>query len=178
MPTKQPRVIIVTAPQHTGKSSLLARYLELCRQHDVRVAGILAEGLWENNRRSGFNLVDLTTGIPVPLAVRCTPHGRARIGFEFFKEGIDAAVAALDAQRCAAADLIVVDEVGKLEVIDQGWAPHLPPLIDLPGKTHIWAVRQSLVDAVAKRWRFTPHAVVDARSNSALNDLTDACALF
>jgi len=178
MPTKQPRIIIVTSPQHTGKSSLIARYIECCRQHDVNVAGILAEGLWKNDQRSGFNLVDLTTGHRVPLAVRCARHGRAQISFEFFPEGIDAAHAALDAQCCTTADIIVVDEVGKLEIMGEGWAPLLPSLLNLTGKTHIWAVRESLVDAVAKRWMFTPHAVVDARSPEALSELTAACALF
>ena len=178
MQTDNPCIVIVTSPQHTGKSSLIARYIERCRQHDVSVAGILAEGLWKDDQRSGFDLVDLTSGIRVPLAVRCAPHGRARISFEFFSEGIDAAHAALDAKRCATADLIVVDEVGKLEAMGQGWAPLFPPLLELPGKTHVWAVRESLVDAVAKRWAFTPHAVVEAISPDALDKLTAACALF
>jgi nucleoside-triphosphatase len=178
MQTRQPLLVVVTSPQHTGKSSLIARYVNLCGQKKVGVAGILAEGLWENNQRSGFNLVDLSTGVRVPLAVRSAPHGPARIRFDFFPEGIEAARAALDADRCATADLIVVDEVGKLEVIGQGWAPYLPPLVALPGKTHIWAVRSSLVDAVAERWGITPHAIVDARSQDALNELRAACALF
>ncbi len=178
MGTEQSRIVIVTSPQHTGKSSLIDQYLDRCRQNAIRVAGILAPGLWENNQRSGFDLVDLSSGIRIPLAVRCAPQGRARIGFQFFQQGIAAAAAALDTKRCMDADLIVVDEVGKLEIIGEGWAPHLSPLLDLPNKTHIWAVRESLVDAVAKRWRFTPHAVVDARSPDALDKLVAACALF
>ena len=178
MQINHPCIVIVTSPQHTGKSSLIARYIERCRQHDISVAGILAEGLWENNQRSGFNLVDLTSGVRVPLAVRCAPHGRARVRFEFFPEGINAAHNALNAKRCATADLIVIDEVGKLEVMGEGWAPLLPPLLELPGKMHIWAVRESLVDAVAERWAFTPHAVVEARSPDALDKLAAACALF
>ena len=179
MPVQKPTIIIVTAPQHTGKSSLIEKYVKLCRCHDVRVAGILAQGLWENGQRSGFNLVDLTSGIRVPLAVRtAAPQGQARIRFKFYPQGIDAAVAALDARRCATADLVVVDEVGKLEVIGQGWAPCLPALLELPDKTHVWAVRESLVDAVAKRFDVHPRAVVDASAPDALNVLVTACALF
>ena len=178
MNARQPRIIVVTAPRHTGKSSLIARYVEWCREHDIRMAGILAEGLWENNQRSGFNLVDLSTGIRVPLAVRSAPHGRARIRFDFYPDGVEAARTALDAAHCAASDLIVVDEVGKLEVIGEGWAPFLPPLLALPGKTNIWAVRTSLVETVARRWSFTPRAVVDARSPGALDELIASCALF
>jgi nucleoside-triphosphatase len=178
MLTPQPAIVMVTSPQHTGKSSLIARYVDLCVEKKVGLAGILAEGLWENNQRSGFNLVDLSSRIRVPLAFRCPPRGRARISFEFYPEGIEAARTALDANRCATADLIVVDEVGKLEVIGEGWAPYLPPLLALPGKMHIWAVRASLVEAVARCWEFTPRAVVDARSHGALDELITACALF
>ncbi len=178
MHSQKPRIIIVTAPQHTGKSSLLARYIGLCREQKIPIAGILAEGLWRENRRSGFDLVDLSSGIRLPLAVRSAPHGLARIGFEFFPEGIKAGKKALAKARCNAATLIVVDEVGKLEVMDKGWAPHIPDLLGLPGKTHLWAVRESLVDAVAEKWQFSPHAVVDARKPDALAELTAACGLF
>ena len=156
----------------------MARYIERCREHGVGVAGILAEGLWQNDLRSGFTLIDLSSGKRVPLAVRCAPHGQARIGFDFFPEGIEAGKAALDKARSGEADLIVVDEVGKLEVRGQGWAPYLPGLLGLPGKTHVWAVRKSLVDAVIEKWRIVPHAVVDALNPNALDDLGEACALF
>ncbi|MGA6927046.1 MAG: hypothetical protein WBY88_15255 [Desulfosarcina sp.] len=48
----------------------------------------------------------------------------------------------------------------------------------LTGKTHLWAVRESLVNAVAGQWAFTPRAIVDARSPEALGELIRACALF
>ncbi|BBO93414.1 nucleoside-triphosphatase [Desulfosarcina ovata] len=176
--TTTPTIVMVTSPQHTGKSSLIARYVDLCRRHQIAVAGILAEGLWENNRRSGFNLVDLSSGIRVPLAFRRAEKARAKIAFEFYAQGMHAGKRALDTGRCATAALIVVDEVGKLEVMGQGWATCLPALIELPGKTHIWAVRSTLVESVAERWGFTPRAVVDARAPDALNQLIGACALF
>ena len=178
MRTKQPRIVIVASPPHTGKSSLIARFIGLCRHRGVPAAGILAEGLWDNNQRSGFNLIDLSSGGRVPLAVRCAPHGRARIGFAFLPEGIEAGRTALNPERCADADIIVVDEVGMLEVMGQGWAPYLGALLDLPGKTHIWAVRESLVESVARCWAFTPQAVVDARSPDALKGLIAACVRF
>jgi nucleoside-triphosphatase THEP1 len=174
----QPRIIIVTSPKHTGKSSLIARYAQFCGRYNLPVAGILAEGLWENSQRSGFTLVDLSSGVRVPLAYRSAPHGRARICFDFFPQGIAAALSALDVNRCVAANPIVVDEVGKLELLGKGWAPVLPPLLGLTGKTHIWAVRSSLVEAVIEHWGFTPRAVVDSRSPDALNNLINACGLF
>lgn len=178
MTRARPTIVVVTSPRHTGKSSLIARYVNLCSQHHIRVAGILAEGLWEDHQRSGFNLVDLSAGHRVPLAVRSPPSGRARIGFDFYLEGVEAARMALSKDRCATADLIVVDEIGKLELIGDGWADYLPPLLGLTGKTHLWAMRESLVDAVARQWAFTPRALVDARSPEALDQLIDACALF
>lgn len=174
----QPDIVIVTSPLHAGKSSLIARYADLCGKHNIRVAGIIAEGLWKNNQRSGFNLIDLSCGRCVPLAFRCPPREPACVGFDFYPEGIEAARAALDPDLCAKADLIVVDEVGKLEIMAGGWALYLMPLLRLAGKTHIWAVRDSLVEAVTHRWRFTPRAVVDAWSPDALNELISACALF
>ena len=56
--------------------------------------------------------------------------------------------------------LVVVDEVGPLEIKDSGWGQCLSELID-KRQTMIWTVRPSLVDQVHEKWNleFIEHNV-------------------
>ncbi len=145
-----PRVIILTGHPQEGKSTLLEQCLN--RLNHLKQAGFLARGLWKNNRREGFDLVDLGEKTVTPLARRNPLAAPDEIPFTFFQKGMQAGAHALDPTICAPADLICVDEVGKLELRGEGWAPFLPPLLKLTTPVHLWVVRQTLLEQVCRRW--------------------------
>ncbi|MFW5488699.1 MAG: ATP-binding cassette domain-containing protein [Desulfovibrio sp.] len=181
-----PRVVLVTGSVQSGKSTLVTRLLaELQRAH-VSTAGILAEGLWKNDQRAGFDLRDLHDGTVTPLARRdeAKRNGAERDGarhnggltpYTFFPEGDRAGRLALSPERCANSDVIVVDEVGKLELAGKGWADCLPPLLRLNRPVHIWIVRDYLVEQVIERWNLQNHVVVQANRAGSLQRLIELC---
>ncbi|MDD3080690.1 MAG: nucleoside-triphosphatase [Desulfobacterales bacterium] len=146
------RIILVKGNTQSGKSSLIEGLIPVLKQRELKLAGILAKGLWESNTRSGFILIDLKYGKSVPLARRVKNSGRNTVPFEFFSSGIKTGRRALSVESCAGADIIVVDEVGRLEIAGMGWAPFLTPLLSLNDAVHIWVVRTGLVDDVCRIW--------------------------
>jgi len=106
-------VIILSGPGQSGKTTLLSALVCLLREEGVKVAGILAEGLWENGVRSGFNLIDLFDDSSVSLSRRIPDNDLCNgIPFEFYEAGLAAGMRALSLERCAGADVVIVDEVG------------------------------------------------------------------
>jgi nucleoside-triphosphatase THEP1 len=164
-----PKRIILTGEPQEGKSTLLARVLE--RLSDMRIAGILAKGLWRNGLRHGFDLMDLASGLTTPLARRNPRATPGRVPFTFFDQGMKAGIHALDTAQCRNADLVCVDEVGKLEIKDRGWAPLLSPLLELDRPVHLWVVRRELVTPVSLKWRFDDPTVVSVNDSTALTTL-------
>ena len=118
------RTIILTGEPQEGKSTLLAHALE--KLSDMMVAGILAKGLWRNGLRHGFDLMDLASGLTTPLARRNPRATPGRVPFTFFDQGMKAGIHALDTAQCRNADLVCVDEVGKLEIPGQLALAQLP----------------------------------------------------
>lgn len=147
-----PRIILVAGNTQSGKSSLVEGLIPALKQRKLKLAGILAKGLWESNLRSGFILIDLKCGKSVPLARRVKNGGRNTVPFEFFSSGIKTGRRALSVESCAGADIIVVDEVGRLEIAGMGWAPFLTPLLQLKDAVHLWVIRTGLVDDVCRIW--------------------------
>lgn len=155
-------LIVVSGPAHCGKSSLVKVFLRHVCAQGWRVAGIFAEGHWENNRRSGFTLVDLGDGRRTPLARRAEDGTATGLPYVFIPEGLAAGRRALTLPRCAGADLVVVDEVGALELGGRGWAERLAPLLTQVDAWHLWVVQSACLEAVCRHWHLSPVLVVDA----------------
>jgi nucleoside-triphosphatase THEP1 len=171
-----PSVIIVSGHCQSGKTTLLSALVYVLRREDVKVAGILAEGLWENGVRSGFNLIDLFDNSSVSLSRRIPDNDpRNGIPFDFYEAGLAAGMKALSPTRCAGADVVIVDEVGFLELQGKGWSSALQALLEIDGIVHVWAVRRKLLDTVRAAWGLEAARIVSVEEPDALYRLKIAC---
>ncbi|HOP41688.1 MAG TPA: nucleoside-triphosphatase [Geobacteraceae bacterium] len=172
----QPSIAILTGQLHSGKTTLLFQLVRNLRREGIRVCGILAEGLWHNGIRSGFNLIDASDDTLTPLCRRRNDDDpRQATPYIFNEEGMTAGKRALSLERCADADVILVDEVGPLEIRGMGWALHLAPLLRLNGPVHLWVVRNTCLEQVRDRWKLEHAEIIDASETSALSQLTGFC---
>ncbi|MFZ7112346.1 MAG: ATP-binding cassette domain-containing protein [Desulfatiglandales bacterium] len=156
-----PRIVIVSGAKHSGKSTLVGHFVESAVGHGYRVSGILAKGYWKDGLREGFDIVDLSDGSSVPLARRRRYEDPHEVTvFDFNREGIEAGVRALSPERCKRADIVILDEVGKLEALGRGWAPRIGPLLALDRPLYIWVVRSELLEKIQEIWNLQEPLVI------------------
>ncbi|MFH1154574.1 MAG: nucleoside-triphosphatase [Pseudomonadota bacterium] len=166
--------IIITGNIHSGKTTLAETLVTALTRSGIRAAGILARGLWKNNLREGFDLVNLTSGTVTPLARR-SEGTETGTPYLFFQAGIDEGFRALSMDLCRTAGIILIDEIGPLELRGLGWAPCLTPLLTLKDTLHIWVVRDRLLDQVMKTWPVDINHRVLAHEPNALETLMTLC---
>lgn len=140
-------IVLWTGPKHSGKTTAAFELVEALRADGFLVAGLLAPSVCRAGELAGFDAVDAATARRAPLARRTA--GPADIGeFAFIDAGCRLATSALSAEATAAADLVVVDEFGPLELLGRGWREAVDRLAS-EGSILLLVVREELAEQVS-----------------------------
>jgi nucleoside-triphosphatase THEP1 len=150
----------VTGGRGSGKSRWCARLVERSRRRGWRVAGVLSPAAMAGDHKVGIDLVDVTTGDGRRLAD--LRHGAGEGATTERWRFSDAALAwGNEILRRAGedrADLLVIDEIGPLELNrGTGLGAALALVDGLPCGVACVVVRPSLLAAALQRW---PSALV------------------
>jgi nucleoside-triphosphatase THEP1 len=144
-------VVVVTGPPGGGKTTALLGLARGLAAAGRRVGGIVQPALHEGGARVGYELLDVATGARRPLARRTGTPQEHGCGFAFAPDAFAWAAARLDAAH-RDGDVLVADELGRLEAAGHG---HLPALVApvAPDRTRLWllGVRQDVLGMVAAR---------------------------
>lgn len=142
-------LLILTGPVHSGKTTLLELAAEQLGNQGLSAEGFLSLSIWENERVIGYDLLHLKTGERFPFIRRSGEQHWERIGpFFFVPETLDSARDII--LHGAGADLLIVDEVGPLELLGKGLWPALKQIISTRSLNILLVVRSQLLDAVIK----------------------------
>jgi len=147
--------LLVVGKPGSGKTSWCREYIDWLGRHGFSVGGILSPGILKHGRRAGFNTIDLLTGKETSFA-RLSRHrsfkGGERVGdYTISRDGILFACSAIEIAVDNKCDLVVIDEVGILELRGKG----LMPAVELALASAVnvlLVVRSSLKEALQRRF--------------------------
>jgi nucleoside-triphosphatase len=162
--------IAVTGHPGIGKSTLVAK---VAKTSGMRVGGVLARDKLYKDRRIGFELLDLASGAVGMLADE-TGSGPQLGKYRVHSEDLDG-IGARAVENALKCDLIVVDEVGPMELssrrfvfaVETAIASSKPMLVVL----HEWSNHR-----LAKKIRSTFQVITVTRENreSLVDDIAKA----
>lgn len=146
---------LLIGDRQSGKTSTCRRLAASARARGLTVGGIIAPAIYEKESCAGYDVVDLATNRSTGLAA-IDAAGVEHVGcFGFLVDGLALGKAALQHAAEIPHDLVIVDEVGPLELSGGGWCAQLDPLTRHDGLT-LFTVRRSLATEVAQRWNVPP----------------------
>jgi nucleoside-triphosphatase THEP1 len=143
---------LLTGDHRQGKTTTCRRLVERSRAAGVAVGGIVQPAVCAGGLCVGYDVLDVTSERSVPFAEIARGSEVVSVGrFRLSGEGLAFGKAALAEALRAAPRLLIVDEVGPLELSGGGWAAELDGACRRGGVT-LLSVRRSLIHEVVQRW--------------------------
>jgi len=146
------RVIILTGDQGEGKTSLIRSITSNQMLKHLCFSGFYTRGTWQDNERDNYQIHDLNSNRSSLLCERTGPVSDVRSGpFNFRENGMALGRNILDTSISEGSSIVVIDEIGHLELHGDGWSECLQTLVD-QGRRMVWTIRPGLLDQIVARW--------------------------
>ncbi len=158
------KVWIVTGETGEGKTTLLQKLTTALKEKGIRAGGILAPRIMEGNTTTGYDILDITSGVRAPFLRLTNAEISGVERFTQMEEGYRAGLIALDPDNNGDTILMVIDEAGPLELRGEGWAGRISELLNSNEWQIILVVRKSLVDEVVRKFGIKDPAVLKVGS--------------
>ncbi len=148
-----PKVIILTGEKGAGKTTLLRRVIENIKAQNVSVGGILSPRVIENNVTIGYDVVDIRSNNREPFLRISDNQNLETIGrYRILPEGLEMGSEVLLSENNLLNKVVVIDEVGALELHSHGWAGNLNELMRVSNCRLLLTVRDGFIDQVLQKW--------------------------
>ena len=149
----KPQILIITGEIHQGKTTFTQKVVSALLEDGIKIAGFFALGTDRNGERTGFNLVSIESSEAVELCSEKEDINKVKFGKYYFNpEAICFGNGILNDENVSGKQLIVIDEIGPLELVGKGWSDTIERLTRKYSIPQLWVVRKSLVEKVSRRW--------------------------
>jgi nucleoside-triphosphatase THEP1 len=163
----RPQVVIITGEIHQGKTTFAQKIVADLLEQKLRIAGFFSVGINENSIRTGFNLVDIGSSRQVELCSDKKNEKRFKFGRYYFNsDAISLGNEILNSNNLSDKQLIVIDEVGHLELNGKGWSDAIENITRNNSMPQLWIVRKSLVQKCTRRWNIGNAYIFDITESS------------
>jgi nucleoside-triphosphatase THEP1 len=154
------KVIILTGGVGQGKTTLLEKVIENLEKQKIEVGGIYSPRIVKNKLTIGYDIVDIRSKKQELFLRISDDEGLEKIGrYRIFPEGLRFSTCALFTEKNRNAKVIIIDEVGLLELQNRGWADNIYQLLNGSDPHVLLSVRESLTDQVIHKWNIRESSV-------------------
>jgi nucleoside-triphosphatase THEP1 len=162
----RPDVFILTGDVDQGKTATARKIAALLKVRGYKVEGFFSAKLKERSKQS-YALEEINSGKQVLLCSQQPETGQLHTGrFYFSEEGLTFGRNTLLKAAERSPDLIVVDELGPLELNDKGWTPALEHVLKQSATPQLWIVREKLVNIIIRKWHIGDVTVFNIKADS------------
>ena len=156
-----PKTFIVTGPLGSGKSTFLIQLTEALRKKGHNPQGIISERKTDESGTAGYGLVNIETGERHDFLRKSEETGPERIGrFVIVPGSLEKGAAILNSSGNG---IIIIDEVGALEMSGRGWASCIEGLLARPVSHLILSVRETQLDGIKSLWHLDSAITIEIR---------------
>ena len=162
------KVFIVTGDVEKGKTSLLTGVAGKLKEKNISVGGIYSARIMKGGKTTGYNIVSFDTEESFPYLKLKTGKDNAGIGrWEIIPGAIERGKELLSEDYLKNKNVVIIDEVGKLETRGEGWKEDIERLLMDRNIILVLSVRRRFVDEVTKAFNILLPEIIDVGNADA-----------
>jgi len=148
------KIIIITGHIGQGKTTQVQKLVQSLMMENVPVAGIFSPRIMANDTTIGYDIIDAATFKRAHLLIKSDEPGKEKIGqYAILADGYRTGTDALKRSTREEFKVIVIDEIGQLELDNKGWAGNLDHIFNTTKSNLILAIRENFTEQVIQKWR-------------------------
>lgn len=147
------KTFLITGKIDSGKTTFVKHIIENLKEINIKIGGIYSLKIIENNERIGYDIVDVKTHKSEKFLRTKGPGDLEEIGvFSIFPQGLEFGLEHLKPENNTEHELVIIDEIGKLELSGKGWAKKIEELLMLKNNHILLVIREDFVDKAIEKW--------------------------
>ena len=152
-------IFIIADTVGQGKTTQIHKLVETLKSRNIAVHGVYSPRVMDNGHTLGYDIVDIATGDRATFLRLESNNGWERFGkFCICPQGLELGVKTLAHAAQSDADVIVVDEVGRMELENLGWCEIMGKLVN-NSTPLVMAIRDIFVDDIIGKWNLKNYSV-------------------
>ncbi len=153
-------IYIITGAIGEGKTTQVRKLVEELKAGNVSVKGIYSPRIMADDQTAGYDVVDIDSGLRVPFLRVDSESESKKIGrYSINPAAIEAGLKSLSVALNSNPDVIVADEIGKMELGNEGWFAKLDGLLK-GSSILVFAVRDSFVEEIINKFEIKDYSVM------------------
>lgn len=164
------KIFIITGKMDVGKTTFVKKVIENLKSKNIKVGGIYTQKVKENNERIGYDLVAVQTN-KSEIFLRIEGNENLdKIGiFSIFPKALALGIESLKPENNKENQVVIIDEIGKLELENRAWAKGLDELIQFNKSHLLLVVREDITEKIIEKWNFQNYFVFNLNENQSQN---------
>jgi len=153
-------IYIITGAIGEGKTTQVRKLVEQLKAGNVSVMGIYSPRIMVDGQTAGYDVVDVDSGLRVPFLRVDSKSESKKIGrYSINPAAIEAGLKSLSAAMDSNPDVIVADEIGKMELGNEGWFEKIDGMLK-GSSILVFAVRDFFVEEIVNKFEMKDYSVM------------------
>jgi nucleoside-triphosphatase THEP1 len=156
------KIFIISGSISKGKTTYAKQLIEILRNNNLIVGGILSERVMTDHRTTGYDLVNIETGEKEDFLRQNGECGEEKIGrFTICTKGLEMGNKILRSTILTENMIVIIDEVGLLELKNGGWHESVSFLLGKSGNHILFTVRDIYTEDIIRKWNLADAIIYD-----------------
>ena len=161
------RTLILTGEIDSGKTTCIQHLIKKLQDENIIIHGIYSKKIVENNKTKGYDVVNIFSGEKQVFLRTFGDESQSRIGrYYIYSEGLNSGKEALNLNSFSPSEIIIIDEVGRLELTEKGWHKSLQKLTQNFNGYLLLSVRKEFVKGVIQHYHLQPERILEISENT------------